>query len=83
VKPYVTNVGSSSERHAEGLNSPIEVHVIKRILIVPDSHRWIGHFVTHEPKTVVSRVRLYLIYYRARRCPSHDRRLHPDRGGNW
>lgn len=74
MKPDVTDVDSRSYGHGEGLNPAIEVLVIERILIVPDSSRRAGYFVAHEPDPVVSRVGLHLIY-----CgtgPSHNSRLH-------
>ena len=73
----ITDVGSSAQRHTEGLDRPIEVLVIQRILVVVDAGTWIGDFVTHKPEAIVSRIRLHLIYRRAR--PSHDSRLHPHR----
>jgi hypothetical protein len=75
VESDVTDVGSSSQRHAKGLDRAIEVLVIQRILVVPDALAWISHFVTHKPDAIVSRIRLHLIYCCAR--PSHDGRLHP------
>jgi hypothetical protein len=76
VKSNVTDVGAGTERHAKGLDRPIKVLVIQRILVVVDTGTWIGDFVTHKPDTVVSRIRLDLIYRRAH--PSHDGRLHSD-----
>ena len=55
MKSDVTNVGASAQRHTEGLDRPIEVLVIQRILVVPDSSSWIGDFVSHEPEAIVSR----------------------------
>jgi hypothetical protein len=49
----VTNVDSWSQRHAEGLDGAIEVHVKESILIVPDSRSGASDFVTREPDTVV------------------------------
>ena len=40
---------------------------------MPDAGSWIGHFVTHEPDTIISRVRLLPVYSRA--GPGHDRWL--------
>src|SRR5205807_354238 len=64
VKPDVTDVDSRSQRHAERLNRPIEILVIKRVLIVPDASRWVGHFITHEPDTIVAVIRFDLTYRR-------------------
>ena len=77
VKTDVTDVGAGAQRHTEGLDRSIEVLVIQRILVVVDAGTWIGDFVTHKPEAIVSRIRLHLIYRRAR--PSHDSRLHPHR----
>ena len=81
MKSDVTDVGSSAQRHAKGLDRTIQVLVIQRILVVVNTSRRVGHFVTHKPDPVVSRIRLHLIDRRARPC--HDSRLHPDcgRGG--
>src|SRR5439155_3937666 len=51
VKPDVSDVNSSSQRHAEGLNCAIQVLVIEGILIVPDASSGIGHLIAHEPNT--------------------------------
>jgi hypothetical protein len=80
MEPDVTDVSSNSQRYAEGLDAAIEVLVIQDILVVPHSERWVGDFVTHKPDAIVSWVRLDLIYCRAR--PSHDGRLHPERGAD-
>jgi hypothetical protein len=72
----ITDVGSRSQRHAKGLDRAIQVLVIQGIVIVPDAGRWIGHFVTHKPDAIVSRVRLDLIYCCARTYPGRDGRLH-------
>ena len=74
VKSDVIDVNSSSQRHTERLNRAIQIHVIESVLIVPNSSRWIGHFVTHKPEAVVSRIRLQAIHRRA--CPCPDGRLH-------
>ena len=59
--------------HAERLDGTIQVLVIKRVLIVPDSGGWVGYFVTHEPDTIVAVIRFDLIYRRA--SPSCNGRL--------
>jgi hypothetical protein len=61
----VTDVDSSSFRHAERLNRAIEVLVIERVLIVPDASIGAGHFVTHKPDTIVARIGFDLINRRA------------------
>ncbi len=73
MKSDVRDVDSGSKRHAERLDPAIEVLVIEIILVVPNSQRRIGDFVTHEPDAIVAWVRLNLIYCRA--GPSHDGRL--------
>ena len=75
MKAYVAYVDSGSQRHAEGLDSPIQVLVIKSVLVVPESSGWIRHFVSRKPNPVVARIRLNLVHSRA--CPRHDGRLHP------
>ena len=78
----ITDADSSSQRHVKRLDRAIQVLVIHSIVIVPDAGRWIGYFVTHKTDAIVSRIRLDLIYYGARRGPGHDGRLHPHRGTN-
>ena len=73
MKRDVSDIDSSSYRHAERLNRPIEVLVIERVLIVPHAATQVGYFVTHEPDPIGPWSRLDLIYRRA--GPSHDPRL--------
>ena len=56
------------------MDSAIEVLVIKRVFIMPDSGRGVGHFVADEPNTIVARIRLDPVNRCAR--PSPDSRLH-------
>jgi hypothetical protein len=72
VKADVGDVYSGSNWHAERLDSAIEILVVQRVFIVPYASSGVRDFVTHEPDTIVSRVRLNLAHGRA--CPSHDRR---------
>jgi hypothetical protein len=65
VKPDVADV-RSAYGHAEGLNGPIEVLVIERVLIVPDASRGVCDFVTHEPDPIVAWIRFDLVYGCAR-----------------
>jgi len=58
VEADVSDVHSRSHRHAKRLNRAIEVLVVERVLIVPNSNSWIGHLVTHEPDAVVARIGL-------------------------
>ena len=64
MKTDVADVYPGSERHAKGLNAAVEVLVIQGILIVPDPSSGIRHFVAHKPNTIVTRVRLDLVYCR-------------------
>jgi hypothetical protein len=51
---------------------------------VPDPHRRVGHFVTHKPNAVISRVRLDLVYRcPTERFPSLDGRVRSLRRGSW
>src|SRR5882724_10535824 len=61
MEPEVTDI-RATHWHAKGSNSTIEVLVVKRILIVPDSGRRVGHLVTHEPDSIVARVGLHLCH---------------------
>ena len=72
----ITDVNSSSQRHAKGLDGAIQVLVVQSVLIVPDSGRWIDYFVTYEPDAIIAWVRLDLIHYGACSGPGHDSRLH-------
>ena len=72
MKIGVAYIDSGSQGHTERLNSPIEVHVIDGILIVPDSNASIGHFVSNQPDTIICGIRLALSHRRA--CPSSDGR---------
>ena len=78
MKSDVTDVGSSAQRHTEGLDRTIEVLVIQRILVMVDAGTRIGDFVTHKPDAIVPRVGLDRVAYR-RAGPSLDGRLHPHR----
>ena len=51
----------------------IEVLVIDRVFIVPDTIRWVGYLVTHKPDPVVPWIRFDLIYCRA--SPRHNGRV--------
>jgi len=72
----VSDVYSRPQRHTERLDGTIQVLVIDRVLIVPDASSGVGHFVAHEPDTVVSRIGLDLAYDCASTCPGIDTRLH-------
>jgi hypothetical protein len=62
MKLDVTDIDSGSQGYTEGLNRPIEVLVIERVLIVPDAITSVRHLVTHEPDPVVAMIRFDLIY---------------------
>jgi hypothetical protein len=55
------------------LYGTIEVLVIDRVFIVPDTIRWVRYLVTHKPDPVVPWIRFDLIYRRA--SPSHNGRV--------
>ena len=74
----VAHVNSAVQRHAEGLNSAVEVHVKQGILIVPHAGRGVGYFVAHQPNAVVTRIGFNLIDCRVCSCPRLDSRLHSD-----
>ena len=62
MKIDIANVRSWRDRHAERLDSPIKVLVIQRILIVPDSGRWVRYLVAHKPDAIVTWVWLSLAH---------------------
>ena len=82
VEADISYVHSRSHRHAEGLNSAIQVLVVERVLVVPNTGRRVGHFVTHKPDAIVSRVGLDLIDRGSGDRPSSDGRSHPHRSTN-
>ena len=73
MKANVRDVYSGSNRHAERLDRAIEILVIDRVFIMPDTGTGVRHFVAHEPDTVGSGSGLDLVYRRA--APGRDRRL--------
>jgi hypothetical protein len=77
MKVDVADIHSRCKRHAERLNTTIEIFVIKSIFVMPHSRSRIGHLVTHKPDSIIPRVWLKLVYSGPRTCPSHDGRLHP------
>src|SRR5438552_2062839 len=79
MKADVTNVRPRSEGHTKGLDRAIQVHVIKRILIVPNTGTWVSHFVTHKPNPVVVWTWFKLVHCGARRYPGLNGGLHPHR----
>jgi len=63
------------------LNGTIEVLIVERVLIVPDTIRGVGYLVAHEPNAVVPWVRFDLIYRGA--GPGHDGRVLSHGGTCW
>src|SRR6266446_2142083 len=59
MKPYVSD--AASRRDSKGLNRAIQVLVIDRVLIVPNSSGWVCHFIANECNAIVSRIGLDLI----------------------
>ena len=57
------------------MNRSIEILVIHREFIVPDSGGGVGYFVAHEPDTIVAVIRFDLSYHRA--SPGSNGRLLP------
>lgn len=82
VEADISYVHSRSHRHAEGLNSAVQVLVVERVLVVPNTGRRIGHFITHKPDAIVTRVGLDLIYRGSRDSPSRDGGSHPHCSSN-
>ena len=82
MEPDATNV-RSAYWHTEGLNGAIQVHVIERILIVPDPRRRVRHFIAHKPNPIVTWIGLDLVYYCTGSRPSDDGRLHTHGRSSW
>src|SRR5947208_6465216 len=78
MKPYISD--AASRRDSEGLNPAIQILVIDRVLIVPNSSGWVCHFIANECNAIVSRIGLDLIDG----CsgPGKDGRLRSYRGSN-
>jgi len=79
MKFDVTDVRPRPEGHTKGLDRAIQVHVIKRILIVPNTGTRVSHFVTHKPNPIVVWIWFKLVHCSARRHPGLDGGLHPYR----
>lgn len=63
------------------MDRAVEVLVVQRVFIVPNASGRIGHFVTHEPNPVVSRIRLDLVHGCApERLPGVNGSLHAHGG---
>jgi len=76
MKTDVTDVYSRSDRHTERLNRAIEIFVIDRVVIMPDSGRRIRHLVADEENTIVTGVGFDLVHSGASSRPCLDRGLH-------
>src|SRR5438128_6520178 len=59
MKPYISD--AASRRHSKRLNRPIQVLVIDRVFVMPNSSGWVGHFIANERNAIVSRIGLDLI----------------------
>ena len=80
VKVDVADVNPRSQRHAERLNSAVQVLVINGVFVMPHTGTWVSHFVTHKPNPVVAWIRFGLADRRA--SPGHEGRLHLHRRVN-
>ena len=79
MKFDVTDVRPGPEGHTKGLDRAIQVHVIKRILIMPNTGTWVSHFVTHKPNPIVVWIWFKLVHCGTRRYPGLDGGLHSHR----
>ena len=59
MKTYVSD--AASRRHSKRLNRAIQILVIDRILVMPNSSGWVGHSIANERNAIVSRIGLDLI----------------------
>src|SRR6266513_6238400 len=73
MNPEIAHRDPAPQRHTEGLNRTIQILVIDRVLVMPNSSTWIRNFVADKPDAVISRIRLNLIHCRA--GPSFNSRL--------
>ena len=80
MKVDVADVNPRSQRHAERLNSAVQILVIHSVFVVPDTGRWVRNLVTHKPDSVIARVGFSLADRRA--SPGYDGRLHLYRWAN-
>src|SRR5260370_16051514 len=78
MKPYISD--AASRRHSKRLNRAIQVLVIDRVFVMPNSSGWVCHFIANECKAIVSRIGLDLIDG----CsgPGKNRRVLLHRGSN-
>jgi hypothetical protein len=83
VKADVTYVNSGSQGYAEGLNRPIQILVIERVLIVPHTCSKVCYFIAEQSEPIVTRIRLDLGYRCTRYDPCHYGRLHPHGCSGW
>src|SRR6266852_3783479 len=59
MKTYISD--AASRRHSKRLNRTIQVLVIDRVLVVPNSSGWVGHSIANVRNAIVSRIGLDLI----------------------
>ena len=78
MKPYISD--AASHRDSKRLNRPIQILVIERVLVMPNSSRWVCHFIANECDAVVSRIGLDPIDGRS--GPGKNGRLRSHRGSN-
>jgi hypothetical protein len=76
MKPNVTDVYSGSDGYTEGLNCAIEIFVIDRVVIMPDSSRRMRHLIADKENAIVSRIGLELVHSGSSSCPGLDCGLH-------
>jgi len=74
VKIDVADINPKSQRHAERLNSAVEILVVHGVFVMPYTGTWVGHFVTHKPNSVVAWIGFYLAYRPT--SPGRDGWLH-------
>ena len=80
MEPNVRDIDSRSKRYGERLDRAIQVLIIERVFIMPDTGTGARYSEAHEPDTIISRVGFLPVYSRA--GPGHDCRLLAHRGAN-
>ena len=80
MKSDITHGRARSQRHSERLNRAIQILVIDRVLVMPDSSGRICDLVANEGNAIDSRSRLDLVDRRS--GPGLDGRLHSHRGSD-
>lgn len=77
MKTNITDVHASPDRNTKRLNCSIEIFVIDRVVIMPDSGRRIRHLVADEENAIVTGVGFELVHGGAGTSPGLDCGLHP------